>query len=69
MEKQAEKRSFLNQKTFKMGVTSENFILTRTVECGLERGNLARVYFGDTMWFGEQKVDFDHKMLWFTSQK
>ena len=23
----------------------------------------------DEMWFGGQKVDFDHKMLWFASQK
>ncbi len=39
---------FLNQKSFKMGVRSEIFILTRTVEWGLEWGDLRDVYFNVT---------------------
>ncbi|WP_263624066.1 hypothetical protein [Cytobacillus kochii] len=39
---------FLNQNSFKMGVQSENFILTGTVECGFEVGIFGRVYFGYT---------------------
>ncbi|EQB36968.1 hypothetical protein M948_11105 [Virgibacillus sp. CM-4] len=39
---------FLNQKSFKMGVRSENFIFTRTVEWGIEMGDLRDVYFNGT---------------------
>src|SRR5690606_21653331 len=46
--KEVEKRAFLNRKSGKMGVLSVNFILTPTVECGLEVGVLGEVYYGCT---------------------
>ncbi|PMC36782.1 hypothetical protein CJ195_15265 [Bacillus sp. UMB0899] len=39
---------FSNQKSFKMGVRSENFILTRKVEWGLMEEGKSFVYFDCT---------------------
>lgn len=38
----------MNQKTSILGIRQEIFILTRTVECGLEAGDLGGVYYGCT---------------------